>query len=137
MSIYANELSSNDEDCQKTKKTVRRLKASVKTTTEGEKLMHRGLLVILPLGGLFLLFFLISAPYAQAWDGFDADTAAFIEVEPTRVPSAGDIVTVSHYKSDVRKTCLVEEVRHNLHTLELVVRCPAPDGRRTLVMERM
>ena len=97
---------------------------------------HR-LLVILPPGGLILLLFLISAPFAQAWDGFDADTAAFIEVDPARVPSVGDIVTVSNYKSDVRKTCLVEEVRHNLRTMELVVRCPAPDARHTLVMERI
>lgn len=97
--------------------------------------MPRGLNMIL--GGLVALFLLLSAPCATAWDGFDADTAVLIEVEPVRVPSAGDTVTISYYKSDFRKTCLVEEVRRNLRTLELVVRCPAPDGIRTLVMERI
>jgi len=92
---------------------------------------------MLPPGGLVLLFFLLSAPCARAWDGFDAETAAFIEVEPARVPSEGDTITVSYYKSDIRKTCLVEDVRHNLRTLELVVRCPEPDAIRTLVMERI
>ena len=99
--------------------------------------MFHGLIVILPPSGLVLLFFLLATPFAQAWDGFDADTAAFIEVEPVRVPSAGDTITISYYKSDVRKTCLVKDVRRNLHTLELVVRCPEPDGIRTLVMERI
>ena len=99
--------------------------------------MSRGLVVMLPLGGLVLFFVLVSAPFALAWDGFDADTAAFIEVEPARVPAEGDTVTVSYYTSKVRKTCLVEDVRHNLRTLELVVRCPEPDAIRTLVMERM
>ncbi|MCL1985995.1 MAG: DUF5334 domain-containing protein [Betaproteobacteria bacterium] len=93
--------------------------------------------MILPSGCLVLLFVLLSASSAPAWDGFDADTAALIEVEPVRVPSAGDTVTVSYYKSDLRRTCLVEEVRRNLRTLELVVRCPEPDGIRTFVMERM
>jgi len=99
--------------------------------------MPHGLVVTLPLGSLVLFFFLLSAPLAEAWDGFDADTAAFIEVEPVRVPSEGDAITVSYYQSDVRKTCLVEDVRRNLHTLELVVRCPEPDAIRTLVMERI
>jgi hypothetical protein len=99
--------------------------------------MPHGLTVILPPGGLVLLLLLLSAPPAQAWDGFDAETAAFIEVAPARVPSKGDIVTISHYKSDISRTCLVEEVRHNLRTLELVIRCPEPDGIRTLVMERL
>ena len=100
--------------------------------------MPHGLYAAVPLsGGLVLLVFLLFAPCARAWDGFDADSAAFIEVEPVRVPSAGDVVTISYYTSDVRKTCLVEEVRRNLHTLELVVRCPEPDAMRTLVMERI
>ena len=99
--------------------------------------MSRGLIVILPPSGLVLLFFLLSAPFAQAWDGFDADTAAFLEVEPASVPSKGDTISISYYKSDVRKTCIVKDVRHNLHTLELVVHCPEPDGIRTLVMERI
>ena len=99
--------------------------------------MSHGPAVMLPSCGLVLFFFLVSAPFARAWDGFDAETAAFIEVEPARVPSGGDTITVSYYKSDIRKTCLVEEVRHNLRTLELVVRCPAPDAIRTLVMDRI
>jgi len=99
--------------------------------------MPCGLSLTLPTGGLVLFFLLVSASLAKAWEGFDADTAAFIEVEPVRVPSKGDIITISHYKSDTRKTCLVEEVRHNLRTLELVIRCPGPDGKRTLVMERI
>ena len=99
--------------------------------------MPHGLIGFSQLGGLVLLFLLVSTPSVRAWDGFDADTAAFIEVEPARVPSVGDTITISHYKSDVRKICRVEGVRYNLLTLELVVRCPGPDGVRTLVMERI
>ena len=99
--------------------------------------MSRRLVVMLPPGCLLLLFVLLSAQFARAWDGFDADTAAFIEVEPARLPAEGDTITVSYYKSNVRKTCLVEAVRHNLRTLELVVRCPEPDAIRTLVMDRI
>ena len=98
---------------------------------------HRPIVIPPLVGGLVLLLFLAAPPFAQAWDGFDADTAAFIEVEPVRVPSVGDSITVSHYKSDIRKICRVEGVRHNLRTLELVIRCPEPDGVRTLVMERI
>ena len=99
--------------------------------------MPHGLSVMLPPCGLILFLFLLSAPFAQAWDGFDADTAALIEVEPVRVPSEGDTITISYYRTDVRKTCLVEDVRRNPRTLELVVRCPEPNKLHTLVMDRI
>ena len=83
-----------------------------------------------------LLFSLAPSP-TLAWDGFDANNAALVEVEPERVPAVTDTITVRNYKDERQQTCLVEEVRHNLRTIELVVRCPDTPALRTLVMDRL
>ncbi len=78
-----------------------------------------------------------TAGPAAAWDGFDAETSLLVEVEPERVPAVGDTVSVRKYKGDTTRTCLVEEVRRNLRTVELIVRCPDSKALRTLVMDRL
>ncbi len=75
----------------------------------------------------------ISVP-AEAWDGFDADSADLVEVTPDHVPLRGDTVDVRNYDRDTTETCLVESVSRNARTVELVVRTPA-GVQRTLVME--
>lgn len=80
---------------------------------------------------------LLTAGTAMAWDGFDAETSALIEILPEQVPAKGDTVDVRNYDTDSTETCLVESVRRNKRTIEVVVRTPQGDKRRTLVMESL
>lgn len=71
---------------------------------------------------------------ALAWEGFDADTTNIVEVTPEQLPSRGDKISVRDYENETFLTCLVENVRRNKRTIELVVRCPE-DSLHTLVMD--
>lgn len=76
----------------------------------------------------------LGAGPARAWDGFDADTTDLVEVIPDELPSPGDSIGVRDYDTDTDHSCVVESIRRNRRTVELVVR--TPEGkRRTLVME--
>lgn len=96
----------------------------------------------LPYGILCTVFFVFvvvaGAPRASAWDGFDSNSGALVEVQPESVPAKGDTITVNVYQLDESRVCLVDDVRRNLLTLELVVRCSdAENVLRTLVMDRI
>lgn len=80
---------------------------------------------------------LLIAGTALAWDGFDAETSALIEILPEQVPAKGDTIDVRNYDTDSTETCLVESVRRNKRTIEVVVRTPEGNKRRTLVMESL
>ena len=78
---------------------------------------------------------LLAETPAAAWDGFDAETTELVEITPDRVPSRGETVEVRTYGGDMTETCLVESVIRNKRTVEVTVRTPRGDKRRTLVME--
>lgn len=84
-----------------------------------------------------LLALLLPAGTALAWDGFDAETSALVEILPEQVPAKGDTVDVRNYDTDTTETCLVESVLRNKRTIEVVVRTPQGNKRRTLVMESL
>lgn len=79
------------------------------------------------------LFLLLAAP-GWAWDGFDAETSDLVEIIPDNVPSPGDTVTVKNYDHDTESKALVESVRRNSRTIEVVVFFP-DSSQHTLVME--
>ncbi|MEG2172507.1 MAG: DUF5334 family protein [Desulfovibrionaceae bacterium] len=95
--------------------------------------MKHILLLSIPLCTLCLL----AAGTALAWDGFDAETTALIAITPDQVPTKGDTVDVRNYEDDSTETCLVESVRRNKRTIEVVVRTPQDNKKRTLVMESL
>ena len=80
-------------------------------------------------------FCLLVGTPAAAWDGFDAETTELVEITPDRVPSRGETVEVRTYDGDTTETCLVESVIRNKRTVEVTVRTPQGNKRRTLVME--
>lgn len=80
---------------------------------------------------------LLTAGTALAWDGFDAETSALVEILPEQVPVKGDTIDVRNYDTDTTETCLVESVLRNKRTIEVVVRTPQGNKRRTLVMESL
>lgn len=83
---------------------------------------------------LLFLTGLMNAATASAWDGFDADSADLVEIIPAAIPVPGDTVTVKNHDTDLDESCLVESVRRNLRTIEVVV--AYPDGKlHVLVME--
>lgn len=82
----------------------------------------------------FLAVLICMATPALAWEGFDADTTNIVEVAPEQLPSRGDKISVRDYENETLLTCIVENVRRNKRTIELVVRCPE-DSVHTLVMD--
>lgn len=80
---------------------------------------------------------LCTAGNALAWDGFDAESSALVEITPEQVPAKGDTIDVRNYDTDSTETCLVESVLRNKRTIEIVVRTPEGTKRRTLVMESL
>lgn len=69
-----------------------------------------------------------------AWDGFDADTTELVEITPDAVPQSGDAINVKIYDTDTTIAGVVESVKHNRRTVEVIVRYP--DGKsHMLVME--
>lgn len=78
-----------------------------------------------------------TAGNALAWDGFDAESSALVEITPEQVPAKGDTIDVRNYDTDSTETCLVESVLRNKRTIEIVVRTPEGTKRRTLVMESL
>lgn len=84
-----------------------------------------------------LLALLLPTGTALAWDGFDAETSALVEILPEQVPAKGDTVDVRNYDTDTTETCLVEGVLRNKRTIEVIVRTPEGSKRRTLVMESL
>lgn len=84
-----------------------------------------------------LVFLLATVQYTLAWDGFDADTTALVEISPEQVPVRGDTIDVRNYDGDTTETCLVESVLRNKRTIEIVVRTPEGNKKRTLVMESL
>lgn len=69
-----------------------------------------------------------------AWDGFDADSADLVEIEPDEIPQIGDTISVKNHDTDATEGGLVMSVKRNSRTIELVVR--NPDGREHIfVME--
>lgn len=84
-----------------------------------------------------LLALVLSAGTALAWDGFDAESSALVEILPDQVPAKGDTVDVRNYDTDTTETCLVESILRNKRTIEVVVRTPEGTKRRTLVMESL
>lgn len=86
---------------------------------------------------LFTLGMILCFSYCEiclAWDGFDADSSDLVEVLPDKIPNTGDTVEVRNYETDASGHCIVESVRRNRRTIELVVR-DAEGVSRTLVME--
>lgn len=74
---------------------------------------------------------------ALAWDGFDAESSALVEITPEQVPAKGDTIDVRNYDTDSTETCLVVRVQRNKRTIEIVVRTPEGNKQRTLVMESL
>lgn len=69
-----------------------------------------------------------------AWDGFDSDTADLVEVTPDKMPNTGDTIEVRSYEKEINRVALVESVKRNVRTIELMVRFS--DGKQhLLVME--
>lgn len=88
---------------------------------------------ILLLGAMLLARLLCAQP-APAWDGFDADSADLVQIKPDAEPQPGNVINVTNHDTDTTTECIVVSVRHNLRTIEVVVRYP--DGiLHTLVME--
>lgn len=86
------------------------------------------------LTGLTGLVLLGLASFATAWDGFDAESADLVEIIPENVPTAGETINVKNHDTDQTELCLVENVKRNRRTIEIVV--AYPDGKlHTLVME--
>lgn len=84
--------------------------------------------------GALLLIFLAMAAIGRAWDGFDANTTELVEITPDAVPQTGDTVNVKNYDTNNTVMGIVESVRRNPRTIEVVARYP--DGsNHTLVME--
>lgn len=71
---------------------------------------------------------------ALAWDGFDADTTALVEITPAVIPAKGDNVDVKDSESETSVTCLVEQVTRNTRTVEISVITP-DKLKRILIME--
>ena len=78
--------------------------------------------------------FLFLAVPAQAWDGFDADSADLVEITPDSVPTPGETVTGRKYDNNTTDICVVTAVKRNSRTTEVQARC---DGGsiHTYVME--
>lgn len=71
---------------------------------------------------------------ASAWDGFDAESIELVEITPDAYPQTGDTITIKNYDQDNSVTGIVENVKRNRRTIEVVARYP--DGTsHTLVME--
>lgn len=76
----------------------------------------------------------LQGAFGLAWDGFDADSTELVEISPDAVPQLGDSVNVKIYDTDSTVAGIVESVRRNRRTVEVIVRYP--DGKsHTLVME--
>lgn len=82
----------------------------------------------------FIAILVSMATPVMAWEGFDADTTNIVEVAPEQLPSRGDKISVRDYENETFQTCMVENVRRNKRTIELVVRCPE-ESVHTLVMD--
>ena len=77
---------------------------------------------------------LLCADITSAWDGFDAGTGDLVELRPDQVPHSGETVDIRNYDTQKTETCLVESVKRNARTVEVLVRFPSGEL-RTLVME--
>lgn len=81
-----------------------------------------------------LMSILLCPSSPLAWDGFDSDTADLVEVAPDKMPNAGDTIEVRSYEKESNYVALVEGVKRNVRTVELLVRFS--DGKQhILVME--
>lgn len=86
------------------------------------------------LTGLLLIALCLSCPVCMAWDGFDADSGYLVEIIPDVLPVPGSAIDIHNYDTEETQTCLVENIKRNRSTIEVVAICP--QGRkRTLVME--
>lgn len=72
---------------------------------------------------------------ALAWDGFDADTTALVEVTPAEMPKAGQTIEIRDYDTDETNGYTVESVKRNVRTVEISVRNTATNSKRVVVME--
>lgn len=70
----------------------------------------------------------------MAWDGFDADSTALVEVIPDDIPRVGDIITLKNRDENTEEQCIVSSVHHNASTVEIVVKL-VNGSEHTLVME--
>lgn len=77
---------------------------------------------------------LLAAGRAWAWDGFDADSADLVRIEPDRTPAPGETISVKNYDSRETVSAIVKSVKRNRRTIEVVVLYP-DNTSRTLVME--
>lgn len=102
-----------------------------------KKQLPRGRKPIKILGMKYLLLatlLLCGGASAWAWDGFDADTSELVEITPDMVPAPGDTITVRNYDQDSESRAVVESVRRNSRTVEVVIFFP-DSSKHTLVME--
>lgn len=86
------------------------------------------------LAGILLLLLQIYADASAAWDGFDAASADLVEIIPDSVPAPGETISVKNHDLDRTDTCLVESIKRNKRTIEIVVMYP-DNSLHTLVME--
>lgn len=77
---------------------------------------------------------ILCAPCAFAWDGFDADTGDLVELPLDSDPDPGDKITLNNKDTDNIQEAIVESVKRNRKTIEVVVRLQNGEA-RTLVME--
>ena len=82
---------------------------------------------------LFAAFWLYPA-WAPAWDGFDADSIELVEIESESIPASGETIDIKHQESGVTKTGIVQSMKQNKRTIEIVVRY-SDNSLHTLVME--
>lgn len=81
-----------------------------------------------------VLAMLVLPSLLFAWDGFDAETADLVEVTPDNMPNVGDTIEIRSYEEESSYVALVESVKRNVRTIELLVRLP--NGKQhILVME--
>lgn len=83
---------------------------------------------------LLAMFFTCGASPVWAWEGFDADTTELVEITPDAAPSPGDTITVKNYDRDAESKAVVESVRRNSRTMEVIVFFPDA-SKHTLVMQ--
>lgn len=82
---------------------------------------------------IFAGFWICSAS-VFAWDGFDAESIELVEIGTEGIPASGETIEIRNQESGVTKTAIVQSMKQNQRTVEIVVRYP-DNTVHTLVME--